>query len=208
MKEKFNISMKRLKGIIIMILSVCIYTACDSENGGRDIIWDITPVEFNIFITDSEGHDLLDSTYQGNLIKDLQVSYQGEEYPPITDQEYYEKTYGNTGTRAYMPIFYGLLLRQYWSHKTFTNGDFEMIFGEFDGTENIDHREIILNLPNNQQIRLAYKNSFRWKSNGDPEKNTQFYLNGQELEDNAGRWGYYHFRYTNTGYEYIPSEIK
>ena len=76
-----------------MILSVCIYTACDSENGGRDIIWDITPVEFNIFITDSEGHDLLDSTYQGNLIKDIQVSYQGEEYPPITDQEYYEKTY-------------------------------------------------------------------------------------------------------------------
>ena len=163
-----------------MILSVCIYTACDSENGGRDIIWDITPVEFNIFITDSEGHDLLDSTYQGNLIKDIPVSYQGEEYPPITDQEYYEKTYGNTGTRAYMPIFYGLLLRQYWSHKTL-NGDFEMIFGEFDGTENIDHREIILNLPNNQQIRL---------------------------EDNAGRWGYYHFRYTNTGYEYIPSEIK
>ena len=171
-------------------------TGCSSDDE-RDIIWDISPVEFNIFITDSEGHDLLDSTYQGNLIKDIHVSYQGEDYPPITEQEYYEKTYGNTGTRAYMPIFYGLLLRQYWSHKTFTNGDFE----------SIDKREILLNLPNNQQIRLGYKNSFRWKSNGDPEKNTQFYLNGQELEDNAGRGGYYHFRYTKTGYEYIPSEI-
>lgn len=205
MKEKFNISMKRLKGIIIMILAVCLCMACD--NGG-DVIWDIAPVEFNIFISDSEGHDLLDSTYQGNLIKDIHVSYEGEDYPLLTEQEYYKKTYGKAGTRAYMPHFYGLLLRQYWSHKTFTNGDFEMIFGEFDGEEDIDKREIILNLPNNQQIHLAYKNSFRWKSNGDPEKNTQFYLNGQELEDNAGRGGYYHFRHTNTGYEYIPSEIK
>ena len=109
----------------------------------------------------------------------------------------------------YMPQFYGLMLRQYWSHKTFTNGDFEMIFGEFDGTDKVDKREITLRLPENQTIRLAYRNNFSWKSNGDPDKNTVFYLNDQELNDDAGRCGYFHFRLNGKGvYEYVPNEVE
>lgn len=200
--------MKQLKEIIMTVLSLVFFAACDSE-GGNDVIWDIVPVEFNIFITDSEGHDLLDSTYQANLIKEIYVSYQGEDYPLTTEQEYYEKMYGEAATRAYMPIFKGLLLQRYWSHKTFAYDGFEMVFGEFDGTESIDRREIILHLPDNQQLRLAYKNNFKWKSNGEPKKSTQFYLNDKELTDNAGRNGYFNFRYSKTGgYEYIPSEVR
>ena len=68
--------------------------------------------------------------------------------------------------------------------------------------------EITLNMPYNQQLRLAYKNSFRW-SNGDPDKKTVFYLNDQELTDEAGRYGYFNFRFSKTrGYEYIASEVK
>ena len=58
-----------------MMLALCLYTACGNN---EDIIWDIYPINLEIFITDSEGHDLLDSTFQDNLIKDLTVSYQGE----------------------------------------------------------------------------------------------------------------------------------
>ena len=191
-----------------MLFTVSLFVACESEGGG-DVIWDIAPVEFSIFITDSEGNDLLDSTFQNNLIKDITVSYQGEIYPVMTEREYYEKQYGNHQTRAYMPQFHGLILRQYWSHKTFTNGDFELVFGEFDGEESIDKREIILNLPDGRQAILSYKNSFKWKSNGDPKKSTVFYLDGQELKDDAGKSGYYHFQYTSTqGLKYIPSVIK
>ena len=198
--------MKRLKGIITILFTVSLFVACDSEGGG-DVIWDIAPVEFSIFITDGEGNDLLDSTLQNNLVKDITVSYQGEVYPVMTEREYHEKQYNQT--RAYMPHFYGLILRQYWSHKTFTNGNFELVFGEFNGEENIDKREITLNLPDGRQAILSYKNSFKWKSNGDPKKSTVFYLDGQELKDDAGKYGYYNFQYTaKQGVKYIPSEIK
>lgn len=201
--------MKRIKDFILAVMAVGLMTACGSENGGG-MIWDISPVEFDIFITDSEGHDLLDSTYQDNLIKDdIYVSFEGKDYPLLTEQEYYESQQNRVSTRAYLAIFQGLLLRKYWSHKTFTSGDFEMNFGEFDGEESVDRREIILHLPDNKQIRLAYSNSFRWKSNGNPDKNTQFYVNDQELEDEAGRGGYFNFRRTKSGdYEYVPSEYK
>ena len=198
--------MIRFKGIITILFTVSLFVACDSEGGG-DVIWDIAPVEFSIFITDSEGNDLLDSTFQNNLIKDITVSYQGEVYPVMTEREYYESQYNQT--RAYMPHFYGLILRQYWSHKTFTNGNFELVFGEFNGEENIDKREITLNLPDGRQAILSYKNSFKWKSNGEPKKSTVFYFDGQELKDDAGKSGSYHFQYTATqGIKYIPSEIK
>lgn len=205
--EMFNKKeMKRLKGIIAILFTVSLFVACDSEGGG-DVIWDIAPVEFRIFITDSEGNDLLDSTFQNNLIKDVTVSYQGEVYPVTTEREYYEKKYNQT--RAYMPHFYDFILRQYWSHKTFTNSNFELVFGEFNGEENIDKREIILNLPDGRQAILSYKNSFKWKSNGAPKKSTVFYLDGQELKDDAGKWGAYNFQYTTTqGIKYIPIEIK
>ena len=117
-----------------MLFAVGLFAACDSE-GGSDVIWDIAPVEFNIFITDSEGHDLLDSTFQNNLIKEITVSYQGETYPVTTEREYYEELYGDIQTRAYMPHFYGLMLHHSWNHKTSNYGDYELTFGEFDGVE-------------------------------------------------------------------------
>ena len=52
------------------------------------------------------------------------------------------------------------------------------------------------------------KNSFKWKSDGSPKKNTQFYLNNQELKDDEGSGGSYHFRYSNTSCEYVPSVTK
>ena len=108
-----------------------------------------------------------------------------------------------------MPHCSGLILRQYRSYKTYTYGDYELVFGEFDGEENIDKREITLNLPEGRQAILSYKNSFKWKSNGDPKKSTVFYLNGQELKDDAGKSGYYNFQYSATqGLKYIPSVIK
>lgn len=189
--------MKRFKEIVFMLLAVCLFAACDNNNG--DIVWDIYPINLNIFITDSEGHDLLDSTFQDNLIKDITVNYQEKTYPVMTEREYYEKE-----TRAYMPYFYGLLLKS-------VNAQTQayLTFGEFAGDESIDKREITLNLPDGLQTVLSYKNSFKWKSNGSPKINTVFYLDGQELKDNSGKNGTYHFQYSHgKGLKYIPKEIK
>ena len=185
--------------------------SCSNEEvvGGGDLVWDIAPVEFSIFITDDQGHDLLDSATQNNLIKDITVVYEGETYPVENERDLYEKRMSDAKTRAYLADFKGLILYKYWSHKTFTSGDYVIRFGEFSGDESIGLREIILNLPNGIQANLAYRNNFSWKASGNPDKNTQFYLNGLELNDEAGKCGYYHFQYSDTeGLKYVPSEIK
>lgn len=201
--------MKRI--VFLAMLALGVLTACDNESGGGDdMIWDLVPVTFNIYLSDSEGQDLLDSRYQDNLIKDVSASYEGEEYPLITEQEYYENQ-SKAQTRYYMPRFFGLMLVRPWKSYTvndvnnvITYDDYEMVFGEFAGEENVEKREITLNLPNHQQIRLAYKNSFKW-NNGKPDKNTVFYLNGLEVKEGTGRDGCFHFRCSEDGiFEYAP----
>ena len=65
--------MKRI--VFLAMLALGVLTACDNESGGGDdMIWDLVPVTFNIYLSDSEGQDLLDSTYQDNLIKDKSPS--------------------------------------------------------------------------------------------------------------------------------------
>ena len=196
--------MKQLSAILLgLCLSAGLYTSCDkSEPGGNDMIYDFSPIEFKILITDNDGHDLLDSTYQDNLINDLSVTYQGKDYPLLTEQEAYNN---QNLTRAYLPIFWGLVLHNKdWSPLSYTYDLYEMDFGQFSGSEDVDKLEITLNLPNHQQIRLAYSNNIRWTSNGEPEINRVFYYNDQKLNDD--RSGYYHLRYSSTnGVEYVPN---
>ena len=175
------------------ILAVSLFTACDSEDESKRMVLDVTPIEFKIFITDSQGQSLLDSTYQGNLIKGITVSYEDQTYPLMTEREYYEKMQGKSLTRAYQARFKGLIM--------FPSGDnnYFLSFGEFSGEENVDKREIILNLPNQQSVRLAYSNIFRSKSNGEPDKKTQFYFNDQELDGLDGICGWYHLRCSENG---------
>ena len=196
--------MKQLSAILLgLCLSAGLYTSCDkSEPGGNDMIYDFSPIEFKILITDNDGHDLLDSTYQDNLINDLSVTYQGKDYPLLTEQEAYNN---QNLTREYLPVFWGLVLHNKdWSPLSYTYDLYEMDFGEFSGSEDVDKLEITLNLPNHQQIRLAYSNNIRWTSNGEPEINRVFYYNDQKLNDD--RSGYYHLRYSSTnGVEYVPN---
>ena len=195
--------MKRFREAIIMMLGVCFFAACDNEEND-DVIWDIYPINLYIYITDSEGHDLLDSTYQDNLINDITVSYQGETYPVTTLREYYETHNGNTETRYYMTSFYGLIMcSAEQSARSY------LVFGEFRGDENVDKREIILNFPDGRQAVLSYKNSYKTKSNGTPIINRSFYLDGQELKDDSGKEGTFNFQYSHgQTLKYIPNGVR
>lgn len=194
--QKHETTQKKLP----FVLAMSLLAACDNDNGG-DVIWDVVPVEFNIFITDADGHDLLDSTYQSNLLADLTVNYQQQTYPVMNEREAHEKM--QSLTRAYMPFFYGLVLRRYWSSLTSTYEDYQLVFGEFDGTENVDRREIVLCHADGSQARLAYKNSFKWKSDGSPKISRQFYFDDKEVA------GTYHLRYAEgKGFEYVADEEK
>jgi len=196
--------MKQLKAIIMTLLAVSLLAGCNKESND-DVIWDIGPIEFNIFIIDSEGHDLLDSTRQDNLLKALTLDCEGETYTVVPVEEAWQKRRSQMQTRAYMPIFLGLTLRTLWDSKTMTATGHLLHFGEFNGTHNIDLREATLRLPDGHEVTLAYSNSFRWKSDGSPDIDRHFFLDGQELTDEEGRSGVYRFRYLpGNGLQYAP----
>ena len=92
--------------VTLMLLAVVLLAGCSSDDENKSlVVWDISPVVFHVFITDSEGHDLLDSTYHDNIIKEVTATYQDETYPLTTDLEFYDKKYGKASTRAYRPHF-------------------------------------------------------------------------------------------------------
>ena len=188
--------MKGCKAVMTALLALCLFAACSHDGETEmpnNIIWDIAPIEFHVFIHDSEGHDLLDSTYEANVLKDVFVSYDHQDYYLDTLKDKSQKVV----TRYYMPHFGGLQLRKYWD-----TSDYELVFGEFYG-DGDGQREIVLNLPNQQQMRLSYINRFEWKTDGNPLRETKFYLDDNLLTDDYGKHGVYQFKRNEEGvYEY------
>lgn len=201
------------KAIFMTMLALILFTACDkesTENNKREgLVWDVAPIEFCIFITDSEGHDLLDPASQTTLAKGVTVGYKGQVYPVQTERELYGQAYGSAVSRAYMPVFEGLVLRQVWNGNTSAYENYMLVFGEFSGEESIDKREITLTIPDGHQVSLAYRNTFHWNSDGSPQRNCQFFLDGQELWGCTGRSGIYHFQYSaSQGLQYVQTEME
>lgn len=203
---------KNVLWVAVALMTAIGFGACssdDSSNGNDLVIWDIYPVNFSFTFTDSDGNDMLDSTYQGNIIKDVSVTYKDEEYPVVTLEEYERNMREQATTRLYLARFMGLILRETTSLDG--NHHYYMSFGEFDGMENVDWREITLNLPNGQHFKLAYSRSYKHYYGNKPEIDTQFYINGLAISllDNAGQEGFFKFSYSTTdGFDYPPMYMR
>ena len=159
---------------------------------GYGIDWDVAPINYLIMVEDAQGNDLLDKAREDNIINKITVNYLGTDY------------FVNTArTRTLAPIFRGLTLN------IKTHGDnkadyyrFMLQFGEFDGGANVDLREIKLDMGDGNILTLAYKNSFKWNSNGEPDIDRTFYLNGEAVNNPDY---VYHFQYTSDGkLTYLP----
>ncbi len=189
---------KKLLFILLGLIGLGM-TSC-SEESEDDIIWDVAPINFMFYITDTEGHDLLDSTQAGNLVRDISVVYRDKTYPVKTTEEWYAEQ-RQSATRAILPVFMGLILAQRINPVDLSPDRYRLYFGEFDGTSNVENREVVLLLNGKEQARMAYSNTFRWKKNGEPKIDRHFLLNGKEV---AG--DYYHFCYTpGKGLEYLSA---
>jgi hypothetical protein len=199
--------MKR-KTLLLLIAAALLmgFAACSEENENNerndDIIWDFSPIEFYCCITDAEGHDLLDSAYQQNLLRDIYVRYDGKDYPVITEKEYYAM---RDGTRMYMPFFYGLRLCRITTDISDIPAQYYLSFGEFAGDENIELRTIQLFASDGEPNSLGYGNRLTWNQiTGKPIISRNFYLNSKPLYDAYGKDGFYHFIYSEpTGLNYI-----
>ena len=171
------------------------------EPHGRPVV-DYGPVEFYVMIKNADGVDLLDSTKHETFLKDISVRYNDQTYRfPIWTK--------SSSTRLDVPTFKGLELHRYYSYKTFSQtDDWCLVFGELDGNKTADYT-ITLKV-GEKSIPLSCRNVVtRNQSQGYPDASCRYYVNGELLTDEAGKYGIYHFLYTSSGdLQYVPSEYE
>lgn len=181
------------KKIIYGIMLSCILmTACNSDKEEpQTYLGGIVPVQYHIYFSDSQGNDLLD-TLQTDMWKSISVTYEEKEYPALTESEAYENVFLKNPTSA---MFMGLYIKRSFIPGTLENGDFELLFGYFDGEIETDLSTITLSMPDGQQVQLGYSNDVTM-DHYQVLNIRQFFLNGQKLTDEWGKKGIYHFEYT------------
>ena len=165
----------------LLVLATLLTSCLSNDKDDKDnIIWDIMPINYYITIADDNGNDLLDSARTDNLLKEITVSYNGKTYTPRTVKEIQESL---TYTREYAPTFYGLFFNKYWDSQKSVYSPFMLVFGEFDGAENAERREIILNY-DGQAYPIAYSNKFQWTADKTPQIDRKFYFGSTDVDNN------------------------
>ena len=188
-----------------LLIAGMLIACADWENSVEPhgkVVVDFAPVEFYVMIKNADGVDLLDSTKNETFLKDISVRYNDRTYRfPIKVNQ--------SSTRLYAPVFKGLELHRYYSFKTFSlTGDWCLVFGELDGNKTADYT-ITLKV-GEKSIPLSCRNVVtRNQSKGYPDVSCSYFLDGELLTDEAGKYGIYHFLYTSSGdLEYVPSEYE
>lgn len=185
----------------MMLLAGVLLTACSSdEEDSSLVVWDATPIQFNIQIKNEAGVDLLDSTKHETFLKDVYVKMGDDTYPIEAEP--------TAGTRALRPTFKGLVLHEYYSHRTFTYPGFWcLLFGEFDGAKS--GSTTISLYVGNAMVNLSCTNEVSSNLKGIPDISRKYYVNSQQVTDDAGNFGCYHFIYTSKGeLKYVPSDYE
>ena len=202
-----------MRKILYFVFVMLTIIACNNREAeleqmisGDDVIFDAAPVSYHILIKDKAGVDLLDTTKTDAFVKRLEISYNDQLYP----LEKFENIWGKYYTRVCPPSYFGLYLTKYYSYNTFKlTGDWCMIFGEFDGFDKVEKREIILTIDKSKVYKLGYSNEITRDSNNHTSIIRNYYFNDQLLTDESGLRGRLNFVYTDTGeLEYIPMEYK
>lgn len=106
--------MKRCLLFCLMVAALLTATACD-----------FYPVIVTVYVTDKDGHDRLDPASEYFIGDNISAIYEGQVYPM-------QNRYADPATKAYLPYFFGLELRQ---DRLF---GYYLSFGEFDGADDQD----------------------------------------------------------------------
>ena len=118
--------MKKNIRILTLNITIAIAATFSLFSCTDPVIIDYAPIQFSIFVTDSEGKDLLDPENLNNYAQGLKFNYNGTIYDV---DDYLEEI----RTKAYMPHFYGLKLLKNTGRYGKYQGRYYLYFGEFDG---------------------------------------------------------------------------
>ena len=136
------------------------------------MIWDYTPVTFEIYVHNLAGRNLLEPSTEGNILeKDIYIKYKGE----IINASYgwpENQLYKNPDTRAIMPFWYGIFIAPAFNSYGPDLGN-HLCIGEFDGTANEEFELIIHG--------NSYDFKFTNEINKDGSLKRDYYLNGHKI---------------------------
>ncbi len=138
---------------------------------GSEIIYDISPIELYIYLTDEGGDNLLDTPESGIDVGKILITYDGKTYSPEIVE-----------TKAYFPIFYGLRLT------SDTYGNSMLTFGELDGSEDIDNSDVVINWGDGTSDTITIFNKCRLTVSGKLNITRRFYVNGKKTESDIARF--------------------
>lgn len=155
--------------IIAAIAAGFFLLSCEKNEG---LIWDFTPIEFQIRATDHSGKDLLDSQTEGNIV--------GNGFRVLYDDNYFylsDNAIELNTTRYYMPNLYGTKI-------TKDEMGYVLKLGEFDGQKNCDITDIVVEWSDGSTDTFSFSNEVTWRKNK-PKIKRHFYHNDKMVETSA-----------------------
>lgn len=192
--------MKSLK-YLLLALALCLganaLSSCslwDDKEADIDpyICVDWVPASLYITAEDNNGKDLLDTLSNSCIVDDITVTFQGETLK-VRKNPYREQ--GGmmpymAGTRAIMPMWYGLCLinkKAVWDGKQWNQektDKFMLYLGEIDASGNHDE-DIVFNWGNGKTSTIHYHCSDFIVTKTELSRNLWFSVDGKKQTDNT-----------------------
>lgn len=167
--------MKRLLIAIVVAVAAKLITGCDSDSP-EDALWDINSFSVNIELADAAGNNLLDSVVPNSMAKQrIFAIYDGQTYEKDSIKN------NEVKTRFYYVEFEGLKTVSDCDGKPFL--EFGPFIGHYDF---IDKQVIIAYEDESKEDTIMFNHTVKWK-NDKPQVNTDFFLNGKQVETNRIR---------------------
>ena len=161
---------------ILILLSSC------SDEVNPDIMYDLTPINFNFKITNKEGYNILDSKgpgYNPDFIANTSITIQSKTYKLGVDA----KTSLTPSTRAYYAPFSGMLI-------SVDNGETYAVIGPFMANYNWDNEKVIINWGDNSTDILTFSSFVHYKKSGEPYFDRSYILNNSGSSTTFDTVGY------------------
>lgn len=153
----------------ITFLSLTLLFFLSSCSKEEDIIWDIQPLFFQVEVVDQLGNNLMDPAHEKNLLNSgITATFMGKTYELHAVDD-------TPQTRAYLPIFYGLVYQQDYT------GKYILFFGELDGTKSYKNETLVIDWKDGTTSELKVDYRFKWKGNK-PKIKEKIWYKGEEVK--------------------------
>jgi len=173
--------MKKVSMQLILALLSLVAMSCSDD--GKDVIWDLHPINFNIHIVDENGADMLSpasSAYDKAFIDNSRITFQGRDYRMGEKVEIEVKPH----TRAYFSPFHGMQVEE-------VNGQYRAVVGPFMADYHWQNEKIEFSWGDGSKDEIVFSSSVKWDGpDGGPRFKRHYLFNGNDSTNVFTKRGY------------------